>query len=89
MKVGWFTALALTLHNIPEGLLTFTSALSEKPGLGIGIATAIGLHNIPEGFAVAFPIKNGTKSNKKVRSYKYYKSNLISLLKLPWLKIHL
>ena len=26
MRVGWFTALALTVHNIPEGLLTYVSA---------------------------------------------------------------
>ena len=49
IQVGWFTALALTLHNIPEGLLTYVSSLSENPGTGLGIACAIGLHNIPEG----------------------------------------
>jgi len=49
IQVGWFTALALTLHNIPEGLLTYVSSLSENPGTGFGIACAIGLHNIPEG----------------------------------------
>lgn len=65
VKVGWFTALALTLHNIPEGLLTYVSSLSENPGTGLGIACAIGLHNIPEGFAVAMPIYIGTKSKAK------------------------
>lgn len=69
MRVGWFTALALTLHNIPEGLLTYVSALSENPTVGLGIACAIGLHNIPEGFAVAFPIKIGTGSKPKALMY--------------------
>ena len=69
MRVGWFTALALTLHNIPEGLLTYVSCLSENPTVGLGIACAIGLHNIPEGFAVAFPIKIGTGSRRKALAY--------------------
>jgi len=69
MKVGWFTALALTLHNIPEGLLTYVSCLSDNPSVGLGIACAIGLHNIPEGFAVAFPIKIATNSNRKAMFY--------------------
>ena len=69
MHVGWFTALALTLHNIPEGLLTFVSCLSENPALGPGMAVAIGLHNIPEGFAVAFPIHIGTGSKLKAMMF--------------------
>ena len=67
--VGIFTALALTLHNIPEGLLTFAAALSSNQTVGLGVACAIGLHNIPEGFAVAFPIQVGTKSKFKALLY--------------------
>jgi ZIP family zinc transporter len=69
VRVGWFTALALTIHNIPEGMLTYVSALSTNPTIGIGIACAIGLHNIPEGFAVAFPIMLGTGSKRKAMIY--------------------
>jgi len=69
VQVGWFTALALTLHNIPEGLLTYVSAQTEDPGVGFGIACAIGLHNIPEGFAVAMPIFIGTNSKTKAMFY--------------------
>jgi len=69
IRVGWFTALALTIHNIPEGMLTYVSALSSNPSVGLGIACAIGLHNIPEGFAVAFPIMIGTKSKRKAMFY--------------------
>jgi len=67
--IGVFTALALTLHNIPEGLLTFAAALSSNQTVGLGVACAIGLHNIPEGFAVAFPIQVGTKSKLKAFLY--------------------
>jgi len=69
VKVGWFTALALALHNIPEGLLTYVSAQTEEVGVGLGFACAIGLHNIPDGVAVAMPIFVGTNSKKKAMLY--------------------
>ncbi len=47
MKIGLLTAVALAIHNFPEGLATFVAAL-EDPTLGITIAVAIALHNIPE-----------------------------------------
>ena len=55
MRMGLFTALAVGIHNFPEGLATFTQALSE-PQLGIPIAVAIAIHNVPEGIAVAVPV---------------------------------
>jgi len=51
MRMGLFTALAIAIHNFPEGLATFTAALTD-PHLGIAIAVAIAIHNIPEGIAV-------------------------------------
>lgn len=62
--VGVFTAIAIAIHNFPEGLATFASALSD-PTLGIAIAIAIAIHNIPEGIAVAIPIYYATGSRKK------------------------
>ena len=53
--MGLFTALAIAIHNFPEGLATFLAAL-EDPSLGIAIAIAIALHNIPEGISVSVPI---------------------------------
>jgi len=47
MRMGLFTALAIAIHNFPEGLATFTAAISD-PKLGIPIAVAIAIHNIPE-----------------------------------------
>lgn len=64
MRMGVFTALAIAIHNFPEGLATFTAALSD-PGLGIPIAVAIAIHNIPEGIAVAVPIFYATGSRKR------------------------
>lgn len=64
MKMGTFTALAIAIHNFPEGIATFTSALQD-PGLGIAIAFAIAIHNIPEGVAVAVPIYYATGDKKK------------------------
>lgn len=64
MRMGLFTALAIAIHNFPEGLATFTAALSE-PSLGIAIAVAIAIHNIPEGIAVSVPVYYATGSKKK------------------------
>lgn len=64
MRMGVFTALAIGIHNFPEGLATFTAALSD-PSLGIPITFAIAIHNIPEGIAVAVPIFYATGSRKK------------------------
>ena len=67
-RMGIFTALAITIHNFPEGLATFIAALQE-PALGIAIAVAIALHNIPEGIAVSIPIYYATGSKKKAFKY--------------------
>ena len=64
MRMGLFTALAVGIHNFPEGLATFMAALSD-PQLGIPIAVAIAIHNIPEGIAVAVPVYYATGSRKK------------------------
>ncbi len=64
MRMGLLTALAIGIHNFPEGLATFTSALKD-PSLGIAIAVAIAIHNIPEGIAVSVPIYYATGDKKK------------------------
>jgi ZIP family zinc transporter len=68
MRLGLFSALAIAIHNFPEGLATFIGAL-EDPTLGISIAIAIAIHNIPEGIAVAVPIYHATGSKKKAIGY--------------------
>ena len=64
LRMGMFSALAIAIHNFPEGLATFMAALSD-PSLGISIAVAIAIHNIPEGVAVSVPIYYATKNRSK------------------------
>ena len=59
LRMGLFSALAIAIHNFPEGLATFVAALSN-PRLGIGIALAIAIHNIPEGLAISAPLHYAT-----------------------------
>jgi ZIP family zinc transporter len=68
MRIGLFTALAIAIHNFPEGLATFLAAL-EDPGLGVAIAIAIALHNIPEGISVSVPIFYATGNRRKAFMY--------------------
>ncbi len=70
MRVGIFTALALAIHNFPEGMATFISALKD-PELGVSIAIAIAIHNIPEGMAVSIPIYYATGEKKKAFVYSF------------------
>jgi ZIP family zinc transporter len=68
MRMGLFTALAIGIHNFPEGLATFLAALHD-PGLGVAIAIAIALHNIPEGVSVSVPIYYATGDRRKAFLY--------------------
>jgi len=70
MRMGILSALAIGIHNFPEGLATFISAV-DNPHLGISIAFAIAIHNIPEGIAVSVPIYYATKSRKKAFWYSF------------------
>lgn len=68
MRMGLLTALAIGIHNFPEGLATFFGALTD-PGVGVAIAVAIAIHNIPEGVSVSVPIYFATGSKKKAFWY--------------------
>ncbi|NMC59853.1 MAG: zinc transporter ZupT [Candidatus Methanofastidiosa archaeon] len=70
MRTGLFTALAIGIHNFPEGLATFGTALAD-PRLGIVIAIAISIHNIPEGISVSIPILYATNSKNKAFLYSF------------------
>lgn len=64
MRIGFMSAVAIAIHNFPEGLANFTAALN-RPSLGLAITLAIALHNIPEGISVAIPIYCATGSRRK------------------------
>lgn len=69
-RTGIFSALAIAIHNFPEGMATFISALSD-PKLGVTIAIAIAIHNIPEGISVAIPVYYATGSKLKAIWYAF------------------
>lgn len=64
MRTGTVTALAIGIHNFPEGFATFIAGLTDLQ-VALPVALAIALHNIPEGVAVAVPIREATGSRRK------------------------
>ena len=70
MRMGLFSAAAIALHNFPEGIATFVSALDD-PRLGAGIASAVALHNVPEGIAVAVPVYYATGSRTRAFTWSF------------------
>lgn len=77
MRMGLFTALAIGIHNFPEGLATFLAGVKD-PTLGVPVAVAIAIHNIPEGIAVAVPIFYATGDR-----WKAFKLSFLSGLSEP------
>lgn len=69
-RLGIFAAIAIAIHNLPEGLAAFTSSIKDTR-LGIAIGIAIAIHNIPEGIAVSIPIYYSTGSRKKAFVYSF------------------
>jgi ZIP family zinc transporter len=67
-KLGIMSALAISIHNFPEGIATFIGALNDSQ-MGADITFAISIHNIPEGIAIAIPIYYATKSKGKALLY--------------------
>jgi ZIP family zinc transporter len=67
-RTGLLVALAIGLHNLPEGMAPFLSALAS-PEAGVAIAVAIALHNIPEGVAIAVPLRAAGASRARAFAY--------------------
>ena len=64
-RIGIVVAISLAIHNFPEGIAAFTSAISGGLSVAIPIALAIAIHNIPEGIAVSVPIYHATGNRRK------------------------
>ncbi|MDR2626848.1 MAG: zinc transporter ZupT [Dysgonamonadaceae bacterium] len=69
-RMGFVVALAIAIHNFPEGIATFTSALGSWE-IAIPVAIAVAIHNIPEGIAVSVPVYHATGSRKKAFTYSF------------------
>ncbi len=69
-RMGMMSAVAIAIHNFPEGLATFLAALQDIK-LGLPIAIAIAIHNIPEGIAISVPIHHATGSRRKAFLYSF------------------
>jgi len=69
-RTGIMVAVSIAIHNFPEGIATFTSALGALD-VAIPITVAIAIHNIPEGIAVAVPIYHSTGSRRKAFWYSF------------------
>ena len=69
-KIGLITMIGLMIHNIPEGIATFTTT-NEDVRLGLSTSLAITMHNIPEGISIALPIYYCTKSKGKAFLYTF------------------
>lgn len=70
LRMGMFSALAIAIHNFPEGMATFTASLKDLQ-VGISIAIAIAIHNIPEGVAISVPIFYATGDRKRAFIYSF------------------
>lgn len=69
-RVGVVSMIAIILHNIPEGIITFITC-SNNLKLGIKLGIAIACHNIPEGITIALPIYYATNSKKRALLYTF------------------
>lgn len=69
-RTGLLAALTIGIHNFPEGIATFTSALGSLD-VALPVAVAIAIHNIPEGIAVSVPVYHATGSKKKAFWYSF------------------
>lgn len=67
-RTGYMLALAIGIHNFPEGMATFVAAL-EGLDVAVPIVIAIAIHNIPEGIAVSVPIYYATGDRRKALRY--------------------
>jgi len=70
-RVGILMAMGIAIHNFPEGLVVFSSALTGNQTLGLVVAIAIALHNIPEGISVSVPILEATGSRWRAFLYSF------------------
>jgi ZIP family zinc transporter len=70
-RAGMLIALGIAIHNFPEGLAVFSSAVTGSLHFGLLVAIAIALHNIPEGISVSVPISEATGNRRRAFVYSF------------------
>jgi len=70
LRIGYMMAIAIAIHNFPEGMAAFISVLHD-PSVGVAIAIAIAIHNIPEGIAISVPVYYATGDKQKAFLYSF------------------
>lgn len=70
-RMGFLTALVISIHNFPEGMAAFITALEAPTAVSVSTAVAIAIHNIPEGIMVFIPIYYATGSRRKAFVYSF------------------
>jgi len=70
LRTGLLSALTLGIHNFPEGIVIFGTALANVK-LSVFLALAIAIHNVPEGISVSMPIFYATGSRRKAFAYSF------------------
>jgi ZIP family zinc transporter len=70
-RAGILIALGIAIHNFPEGLAVFSSAVTGDRAFGLLVAIAIALHNIPEGISVSVPISEATGNRRRAFVYSF------------------
>ncbi len=68
LQTGIISAIAVGIHNVPEGFAIFASGL-ESMKIGIATAVALGIHNLAIGMAISIPIYLATKNKKKAIAF--------------------
>ncbi|MDV3428749.1 MAG: ZIP family metal transporter [Bacillota bacterium] len=72
-KLALLTAISLSIHNFPEGVI-MGIGFGSRTKLGLKMCFTIGIHDIPEGLAVAAPLYSYKKKRKKAVMYAYLTS---------------
>ena len=71
MRAGVLTAIGIAIHNFPEGLAVFSSAVTGDRTFAVLVAIAIAVHNIPEGISVSVPIAQATGNPRRAFLYSF------------------
>lgn len=79
LKAVWLFILAITIHNMPEGLAVGVGFGAGDLATAIPLMLAIGIQNIPEGFAVSISAINAGMGSYSYASFAGIRSGLVEI----------